>query len=470
MHVQEISQLNQELLRMKAAYSAAPFADLNDRVALLQTLLSRLVKAQEAFVNAADLDFNGRTEFDSKIGDIMPTINGLKYQIKHLSKWMKPDRRRSGLAMWPSKVWVQQVPKGVVGVIAPWNYPIQLSLLPVFTALAAGNRVMLKLSEFTPHVNQEIIMLFADLTEHCMIIEGDHTVASEFSSLNFDHLFFTGATNIGKKVMMSAAENLVPVTLELGGKSPVIVADDADMTHTAQSILLGKLTNAGQICVAPDYVLVTKKNKSALIEALKEQYLLHFSDGKHDKKLSSIITKRQFQRLCGVLDDAINKGATVWPEVKNDTDQTSPFRMGLHIVTEPTEDMRVLQDEIFGPILPIIEVDSIDAALQYIELSERPLASYLFTENKTLQDLVCKRLRTGTLAINETILQVTIEDMPFGGIGHSGMGQYHAKEGFLTFSHGKSILASDKKLRFRTALLLKQSKILLEPIKALFLK
>lgn len=474
MQAENISYLNQQLLTLKSSYLGQPFPSLDGRLELLNHLLTRLVESQQAFVVAADKDFNGRTDFDSQIGDILPTINGLKYQIKHLATWLRPDKRHSGIAMWPSKVWVQQVPKGVVGIIAPWNYPIQLALLPVFTALSAGNRVMLKLSEFTPHVNQEVKMLLADIKEHCVVVEGDHTIAAEFSSLTFDHLFFTGATDIGRKVMQSAATNLVPVTLELGGKSPVIVADDANIEHCAKSILLGKLTNAGQICVAPDYVLVTKKNKTVLIDALKKLYTSHYPHGKDDNKLSSIISEKQYARLHETLHDAQEKGAVVWPDIQHGestvVNEKAPFRMGLYLITNPTQDMIALQNEIFGPVLPIIEVESVESALQYVELSQRPLASYLFTQSKTLQDKVSQSLRTGTLAINETILQVTIEDSPFGGVGHSGMGQYHGKEGFLTFSHGKSVLASDKVARVRTSLLLKQSKLLLDPLKALFLK
>lgn len=468
--VNSISQLNQQLLVLKQAYLNEPYPSLESRLARLKSLQIGLLRAQHDFVDAVNLDFNGRTRFDSQIGDILPTINGLKYQIKHLAQWMKADKRRSGLTLWPSKVWVQQVPKGVIGVIAPWNYPIQLALLPVITALAAGNRVMLKLSEFTPHVNQQIKLLLRDVSDFCVVVEGDHEVAAEFSALSFDHLFFTGATEIGRKVMSAAAKNLVPVTLELGGKSPVIVTDDADIEHCAKSVLLGKLTNAGQLCVAPDYVLVTKNRKAAFYKALQEVYLSHFSERENDEKITSIINDKQFARLRYLLEDAQQLGARIWPAVNYETNQQGACRMGLHIIDNTNSDMQVLKSEIFGPILPIVEVDNLDSAINFVTASATPLACYVFTQDNEVKKRLSQSLRCGSLAINDTVLQVTAEDLPFGGVGASGIGQYHGKEGFLTFSHGKSVLESDSKVKLRTTLLLKQSNWLLKPLKAIFLK
>ncbi|CAH9061325.1 Coniferyl aldehyde dehydrogenase [Pseudoalteromonas sp. CIP111854] len=465
MQVESISELNKQLMAMQLAFTQHPYMDLSSRRDLLNTLKHALIEHQADLVAAADRDFNGRTEFDSVFGDIIPTISALDYMQAQLKSWMKPQKRASGLLLWPSKASVQYTPKGVVGVIAPWNYPIQLALLPVATAFAAGNRVMLKLSEFTPEVNQVIKKVFAHLLEHCTIVEGDHHVASAFSQLKFDHLFFTGATEVGKKVMASAAQNLVPVTLELGGKSPVLVADDADLTHAAKSILFGKLLNCGQICVAPDYVLVTKAQSEALIKQLKAQYTATYKLQENDKKLSSIINQKQFSRLLEALTDAKSNGATIWPLMKDDyPDQ----RMGLHLVINPSASMQVMQNEIFGPILPIVVVNNIDEALQHIELHERPLATYLFSNDKALIDKVSTTLRTGTLAINETVLQVTVEDLPFGGVGHSGMGQYHGKEGFITFSHAKSILHSNGKTKLRTHMMFKQSSLLIKLVKKLF--
>ncbi|NOU50110.1 aldehyde dehydrogenase family protein [Pseudoalteromonas sp. JBTF-M23] len=467
MQVESISELNKQLMALQMAYSDQPYQDLQARIKLLKSLKKALVANKDELVMAANDDFNGRTEFDSVFGDIIPTVSALDYMCSNLKSWMKPQKRRTGIMLWPSKATVQYVPKGVVGVISPWNYPIQLALLPVATAFAAGNRVMLKLSEFTPKVNQVIKKLFAELTEHCVIVEGDHHVADAFSQLKFDHLFFTGATEIGKKVMAAAAKNLVPVTLELGGKSPVIVADDAHIKHTAKTILFGKLLNCGQICVAPDYVLVTKQQSESLIKELKAQYTANYPQQESDEKISSIINQKQFSRLQDILVDAKAKGATIWPSLP---EQCPDQRMGLHLVINPSAAMEVMQNEIFGPILPIVVVDNVEEAIQYIELHERPLATYLFSDESSLIEKVSKTLRTGTLAINEVVMQVTVEDIPFGGVGYSGMGQYHGKEGFVSLSHAKSILHSDKKTRLRTHLMLKQSKILTHFVKKLMLK
>ncbi|WP_105169672.1 aldehyde dehydrogenase family protein [Pseudoalteromonas sp. T1lg23B] len=467
MQVESLSELNKQLMSLQAGFLQEPYMSYQSRCELLKQLRRRVVDNSNALVMAADKDFNGRTEFDSIFGDVIPTLSVFDYILKHLKSWMKPDKRKAGFMLWPSKAHVQYTPKGVVGVIAPWNYPIQLALTPVITALAAGNRVMLKLSEFTPNVNQVIKKIFSDVPEHCIIVEGDHLVAAAFSKLKFDHLFFTGASEIGKKVMASAAENLVPVTLELGGKSPVIVADDADIAHTARSILFGKLLNAGQICVAPDYVLVTKQCAEPLINELKACYKAYYPEQESDPKLTSIINERQLNRLRQVLLDAKQKAATIWPPIK---EQHQSQRMGLHIITDVKEDMAVMQSEIFGPILPIVIVDNIDTALRKVELGERPLATYLFSHDVNLIDRVSKTIRTGSLAINEVVLQVTVEDLPFGGIGNSGMGQYHAKEGFLAVSHAKSILQSDKKTQLRMKLMVKQSKVLINLVKKLMLK
>ncbi|MCF6434289.1 coniferyl aldehyde dehydrogenase [Pseudoalteromonas sp. MMG022] len=467
MQVESLSELNKQLMSLQAGFLQEPYRSYQARCELLNTLRRRVVDNSDALVAAADKDFNGRTEFDSIFGDVIPTLSVFDYILKHLKRWMKPDKRQAGFLLWPSKAHVQYTPKGVVGVIAPWNYPIQLALTPVITALAAGNRVMLKLSEFTPNVNQVIKDIFADVQEHCIVVEGDHHVAAAFSKLKFDHLFFTGASEIGKKVMAAAAENLVPVTLELGGKSPVIVADDADIAHTARSILFGKLLNAGQICVAPDYVMVTKQCAQPLINELKACYQAYYPDQENDSKITSIINEKQFNRLHQVLHDAQEKAATIWPPIKT---QYQPQRMGLHLITDVKEDMAVMQNEIFGPLLPIVIVDNIDAALRKVELGERPLATYLFSNDDNLIDRANKTIRTGSLAINEVVLQVTVEDLPFGGVGNSGMGQYHAKEGFLTVSHAKSILHSDRKTQLRTKLMVKQSKILINLVKKLMLK
>ena len=290
---------------LQNSFLATPYLSIKERIAVLKKLRARVVDLEEELVAAASKDFGYRTAFDTLLGDILPTVQGIAHIIKKLPKWSKPSNRSVGLSLWPSKVSVTYQPKGVVGVIAPWNYPIQLAIVPVITAIAAGNRVMLKLSEFTPHTNIVLEKLFNDeMQEHCKVIQGGSDVAAEFSSLPFAHLLFTGSTGVGKLVMASASRNLTPVTLELGGKSPVIITEQADIAKAAEALLFGKMANAGQICVAPDYVFVPKALEHQLIQQLCDLYKKHFKDGVEGKNLTSIISDSHYQRLTGYLEQA----------------------------------------------------------------------------------------------------------------------------------------------------------------------
>lgn len=263
-------QLTKQLESLKVAFMHHPNSSVETRISLLKKIRTQLVAAEHDFISASNKDFGNRCTFDTQMADFMPVIGGLDHIIKHLKSWLKPSKRKVGIQFAPSKAHVEYVPKGVVGVISPWNYPIQLALMPVLTALAAGNRVMLKLSEYTPATNQVIKSVLEPFSDHCCVVEGGPAVAKSFSAIPFDHLFFTGSTEIGKHVMRAASNNLVPVTLELGGKSPIIVMDDVDIKHAARSIVFGKTANAGQICVAPDYLIVHEKCKSDLIAEIKK--------------------------------------------------------------------------------------------------------------------------------------------------------------------------------------------------------
>ncbi|MEI5637528.1 MULTISPECIES: coniferyl aldehyde dehydrogenase [unclassified Pseudoalteromonas] len=451
--------------RLKNEFNQSPYPSLDERKRCLAVVKSQLLTLRDEFVAAANEDFGSRSEFDTLIADIMPSVTAIEYIERHLSKWMRKQKRAAGMTWLPSKASVEVVPKGVVGVIAPWNYPIQLALVPAITALAAGNKVMIKLSEFTPQVNQIMRRLFTEVEGQVQIVEGGPEVAATFTELPFDHLIFTGSTAVGKKVMTAAAKNLTPVTLELGGKSPVLVLEDANIDAAATSILMGKLSNSGQICVAPDYLLVDNKVKDKLLGAMKQQYASLYQAKGGFAKQTSIINQAQFDRLQGVIADAEQKGATIWR-----AESTSQGRkLPLHIITEVSDDMQVMQEELFGPILPVVGVDSLDDAITQIRTRSTPLASYLFTASQDSIDYVSKNLATGTLGINETIVQVAVESLPFGGLGYSGMGQYHGEEGFYTFSHKKSILQSGNS-QWRNKLLLTHSKWLTKPLQWLFLR
>ncbi|MEJ6476206.1 aldehyde dehydrogenase family protein [Pseudoalteromonas piscicida] len=451
--------------QLKSQFNQMPYPAIDKRLRLLSEIKTKLLQLQDQFVIAADKDFGGRSRFDTVIADIMPCINSIDYISKHIHKWSRTQRRFAGAQWLPSTARVEVVPKGVVGVIAPWNYPIQLAIVPVITALAAGNKVMLKLSEFTPQVNQVIRSLFKGLEDEVSVIEGGPEIASTFTQQPFDHLLFTGSTAVGKKVMAAAAQNLTPVTLELGGKSPVIVLEDTDVDAAAMSILMGKLSNSGQICVAPDYVLVHESQYDALISALKKGYENVYKPKVGLNNQTAIINDTQHQRLRHIIEDAKEKGAQVW--------QAEPIKdnrqLPLHLITHVDKTMQVMQEELFGTVLPILKVASLHEAIAFIREDTTPLASYLFTQSESAINKAARELATGTLAINETIVHVAVESLPFGGLGHSGMGQYHGEEGFYTFSHKKPILQS-RNTKWRNKMLLTHSKLLTKPLEWLFLR
>lgn len=463
-------QLDNEFKILQQHFMAEPYLPIAKRIALLALLKHKLLNVEAELVAASSKDFGYRTEFDTVMGDLLPTIKAIAHTTKYLSKWTKDSPRRAGISLAPSKVAVSYQPKGVVGIIAPWNYPIQLAFIPLITALSAGNRIMLKLSEFTPHTNQVIKGIFTDeLSEHCSIIEGEDDVGKQFSELPFAHLFFTGSTAIGRHVMAAASKNLTPVTLELGGKSPVIVTKDADINQAAKAILFGKMANAGQICVAPDYVLVDETVHQALLDALISLYKKHYSQGVEGKNLSSILNDKHFKRLQNLLDDAKEQGADVINPLLNHQQDADKHRLGLHLVTQCTEQMKIMHEEIFGPLLVIKTYDRLSHAIDYINARPHPLALYVMSHDEKTNQFIKQQTQSGTLTFNDVLMQVTAEDAPFGGLGESGMGNYHGKEGFITFSHARNVLVSGR-FNPRLTLLLKQNKMLMRVLKWLYLK
>ncbi|KZY46324.1 coniferyl-aldehyde dehydrogenase, partial [Pseudoalteromonas shioyasakiensis] len=368
------AQLQSEFIKLNDAFMAEPYLAIEQRIKLLKTIKSRLIENEQALVAATSKDFGYRTEFDTVLGDLLPTVKSLTDIIKRLPKWSRNESRSVGISLWPSSAHIHYQPKGVVGVIAPWNYPIQLALVPALSALAAGNRVMLKLSEFTPHTNAVIKQIMdGDVAEHCIIVEGEADTAASFCDLPFAHLLFTGSTSVGRKVMQAASKNLTPVTLELGGKSPVVILDDVNIKEAAKTLLFGKLNNAGQICVAPDYVFVPKKLEHQLVLQLSELYKKHFKQGVEGKNLTSIVSDRQYQRLIATLNDAKDKGAQVFEPIEGHQVDELKHRMGLHILTQLNDDMRVMQDEIFGPLLPIMSYESLQQVIDTINADSSPL-------------------------------------------------------------------------------------------------
>jgi coniferyl-aldehyde dehydrogenase len=446
---QSPSELEQVLATQRQAFEANPMPTAGQRLQWLSSLHDLLCAERQALIDAISNDFSHRSADETLMAELMPSLFGIKDARRNLKKWMKPSRRKVGIAFQPASAKVVYQPLGVVGIIVPWNYPLFLAIGPMIGALAAGNRVMLKLSESTPATGELLKALFARIFPEDLVavVLGEADAGIAFSRLPFDHLLFTGATSVGKHVMRAAAENLTPVTLELGGKSPAIVSQDVPLKDAAERIAFGKTLNAGQTCVAPDYVLVPEDRVDGFVEAYKTAVLGFYPTLADNPDYTAIINQRQLARLNHYLDDANDKGAKVMSLYESGQDRRMPFSLLLDV----SDDMLVMQDEIFGPLLPIVPYSGIDQAFAYINRRPRPLALYYFGYNKAEQQRVLEQTHSGGVCLNDTLLHVAQDDLPFGGIGSSGMGHYHGYEGFLTFSKAKGVLT---KQRFNAARLI----------------
>ena len=445
-HLHDASALQSDLHSLldmqRKAYAAHPFPPLAQRQQWLKSLRQLLSREREVLIDAISQDFSHRSPDETLFAELMPSLHSLDYTLKHLKRWMKPSSRSVGMMFQPASAKVVYQPVGVVGIIVPWNYPLYLAMGPLIGALAAGNRVMLKLSEFTPATGRLLKDLLGRIFPEDMVavVLGEADVGVAFSGLAFDHLLFTGSTHVGKLVMRAAAENLTPVTLELGGKSPAIVSADVPLKDAAQRIAWGKSLNAGQTCIAPDYVLVPQDRVEAFVEAYRQAIHSFYPTLIDNPDYSAIINERQLARLEQLQADATLKGARLIPLY----DQGQGRRMPHALVLDVNDDMQVMQDEIFGPLLPIVPYTDLEHALAYVNARPRPLALYYFGYNKTEQQHVVHNTHSGGVSINETLLHVAIDDLPFGGVGHSGMGHYHGHEGFLTFSKAKGVLIKQR--------------------------
>lgn len=441
----QLSPLQQLLHNQRSHYLSHPAPSYQSRVDKLRQLKQLLLQHQPQIIAALIKDYGHRSENDTVISDIMPCINNINYTLKNLKSWMKPSKRHAGLLLSPSKVSVHYQPLGVVGIIVPWNFPVMLSIGPLITAIAAGNRAMMKMSEFTPNTNQVLRDMLGQIfaENEVALVEGEANIAAQFSALPFDHILFTGSTLIGRHVMRAAAENLTPVTLELGGKSPAIIAPDMPIETAVERLIFGKCLNAGQICVAPDYVLCPEDKIDELIKAYQARFNKMYPDFDHNPDYGNIINDNQFARLMKVIDDAKSKGARV-VSASNTATAIDKRKLATQLMTQVNPDMLVMQDEIFGPILPIIGYKSVDEAIGYVNQRDRPLALYILSFDSSTQTHILQHTHSGGVCINDTVFHVAADDAPFGGIGPSGMGHYHGKEGFLTFSHAKTVLNSGK--------------------------
>ncbi|KJV35469.1 coniferyl aldehyde dehydrogenase [Luteibacter yeojuensis] len=413
------------------------------RIDRIDRAIGALVDHASDIADALSADFGHRSRQGSLVSDVAASIEPLKHAKRHVRRWMRRDHRSvspAPLALLGARAWVDYQPKGVVGVIAPWNFPFNLTFAPLAGILAAGNRAMIKPSEFTPKSSALMQAMVAQAFDdsEVAVVTGDQAVGEAFAALPFDHLLFTGATAVAKHVMRAAAENLVPVTLELGGKSPAIIGRDADLDLAARRLLFGKTLNAGQICVAPDYALVPKESIDAFADALARNVAVMFPTFRDNPDYTSIINDRNKARLESYLRDAREKGAMV-RELHAAGEALNDRRMPPTLVLGATDDMAVLRDEIFGPILPLVPYGRLEDAIAYVNARPRPLSLYYFGNGRADQEHVLANIVAGGVTLNDTIVHLTQDNLPFGGVGPSGMGAYHGVDGFRTFSHARSV-------------------------------
>ncbi|MEG3765261.1 coniferyl aldehyde dehydrogenase [Alteromonas sp. 14N.309.X.WAT.G.H12] len=400
----------------------------------------------QALTNAMNSDFGHRSAYQSGAADLLGTIKLLQHASDNVAQWMQPEIVPAPVEGMQTSVEYQ--PLGVVGVISPWNFPVNLAFGPLASVFAAGNTAMLKPSELTPKTSE----LLAELVgryfgpEELTVVLGDATVGQAFSALPFDHLIFTGSTAVGKHVMRAAAENLVPVTLELGGKSPVVVAKDADLDKAVARTLTVKTFNAGQICISPDYLMLSESQADSFVDKAHQFLTSAFATLHDNPDYTAIINARHFTRLVGLLDDANKKGARIIKLASNDEPAYDKHtgKIAPHLILDVTDDMAIMQEEIFGPLLPIMTYQDEQQAIDYINAHPRPLAAYLFTESPSKQQSFAKRTTSGALVINDVMTHVSIENLPFGGVGPSGMGAYHGVYGFRQFSHAKPVVVQSE--------------------------
>jgi coniferyl-aldehyde dehydrogenase len=438
--------MREVLARQKAAHlrDGAPSATV--RMARLDRCIELLIDYEKEIVAAVNADFGNRPAEVTGVTDVAGSIGPLKHAKAHLEKWMRPEKRKTTpalLGLLGAKAEVRFQPKGVVGVISPWNFPVNLTFSPLAGILAAGNRAMIKPSEYTPETSALMARMFASAfnEEEIAVVTGGPEVGQAFSELPFDHMIFTGATSVARHVMRAAAENLVPLTLELGGKSPVVLGRTADLATAAARIMAGKTLNAGQICLAPDYVLAPQDQMNAFVDEAKKAVTAMFPTIKDNPDYTAVIADRHYDRIRGYIDDARSKGAEIVEinPANEDFSQQEHRKIPPTLILNPTDDMTVMQEEIFGPVLPVKGYGSVGEATGYINAHERPLAVYYFGQDEGERERVVEGTTSGGVTVNDVIFHVAQEELPFGGVGPSGMGSYHGVDGFREFSHRKAI-------------------------------
>jgi coniferyl-aldehyde dehydrogenase len=432
------ADLTATLARLRAAQHAKT-PDYAQRMDDLARLRDAFKQRLEEFAAAMSADFGRRSRHESLLSDGMTVLHDIDFIRGRLRRWMRSRRAAADWLFWPARTEVRFQPLGVVGIISPWNYPVNLALMPLAAAIAAGNHVMLKPSEHTPRTSALLATMLAAVfpEDRVATVIGGPEVAAQFAALPLDHLFFTGSTAVGRKVMAAAAQNLTPVTLELGGKSPVILAPGYPVATAVERIAAGKFLNAGQTCIAPDYVLLPQDAIAPFVAEMKKYISQRYPGLATNTDYSSIVNDGQYRRLAGYVEEARAAGAEVIELASGD-----PAKRVLAptLIVGADERLAVMREEIFGPVLPLVPIESVDAAIAYVNARPRPLALYHFDHDAARTEDVLERTVAGGAAVNETVLHFAQSRLPFGGIGPSGMGQYHGEEGFLTFSKQKPVL------------------------------
>lgn len=433
--------LQSSFQRLRAAAASDPYPDRDRRRQWLRALLDLTERHEQEFIAAIDADFGGRSGHETRIAELAFVRAGINHALSHLSSWMRTRRIATKMIFWPGSNRLHPQPLGVVGIVSPWNYPFQLALAPATAALAAGNRVLIKPSELTPTVSGLLARLVAKYfpADVMTVIPGDADVGKAFVALPFDHLLFTGSTPVGRLVAQAAARNLTPVTLELGGKSPAIIDESADLDRAVSSISYGKLLNAGQTCIAPDYLLVPTGQARPVAERIAARMARLYPRLVDNPDYTAIVSHRHYRRLSDLVDEARDSGADII-EVNPAREASGNSRKFLpKIVIGAAPGTRLMNEEIFGPVLPIVEYGGIDAAVAYVNGRDRPLALYWFGRNRASKHRILRETTAGGVTINDCLMHIAQENQPFGGVGASGMGAYHGVWGFRAFSKDKPV-------------------------------
>ena len=445
--IEDIEQRMQQVLdAQRQDYLREGEVSAETRIDRIDRGIDVLLKYQGKVVDALNTDFSCRAREVSLLTDVAASVTPLKHARKHLRKWMKPQRRPTmfPLNLLGGRSRIEYQPLGVVGVISPWNFPVNLTFGPLAGILAAGNRALIKPSEFTPATSEVMAEMVAEAWDEkeVALFTGGPEVGQAFSGLAFDHLLFTGATSVARHIMAAAARNLVPVTLELGGKSPVIISRSADIEKSLERIMLGKTLNAGQICLAPDYLMVPEEKLDEVIAAAQKAVSAMYPTILDNPEYTAVVNQRHYERLTGYLREAEERGVKtipINPAGENFASGEGSRKIPPTLIPQPAEDLQVMQEELFGPLLPIRTYKDFNETIDYVNAHPRPLAAYYFGQDKSEERAVLTRTTSGGACINDVIMHIMQEELPFGGVGPSGMGAYHGEEGFRTFSHAKSI-------------------------------